>query len=438
MPEPPVYFAFTGGRQIGPLQFAELADLAARGVLQPGDLAWKSGTPEWVPASRLLAFPRKKSPSGVREAAAPPAAEEPAPVTEGPAVEPLAAAGPVFRRPSDAAAPGWPRVQLSAASDDPGLTLHETGGEEHPDEGPGRAGAPAEAGASLPQALPLARLADPALLGAPATWALVFFGLGPLFLSAIAEDPLLRVRLFHFGCGALWLAFFHAAFRPETASGRTVVSVFFGAVLYGVLYFALLASWPPVSTLAPFTAPGTSFGARLLACLLGPALVQEAGKAAVLLLVARTLGELTDGGRGLFHGLIAGAGFGLCASLAAGGPALPAEDLAPRGAEATVTLLYGGFLGAAIRAAAQPFLQAVWTAIAGAYLAQGLPRPGRPLAPGRLALGLALPVLLHGAYEALAPPPLAFLSALVAAAAAALFLALFRQAEETPVLTALD
>src|SRR5439155_20313534 len=49
--EPLVYFAFTGGERLGPLSYAELDGLAAHGRLQPEDLVWQSGTPDWVPAS---------------------------------------------------------------------------------------------------------------------------------------------------------------------------------------------------------------------------------------------------------------------------------------------------------------------------------------------------------------------------------------------------
>jgi RsiW-degrading membrane proteinase PrsW (M82 family) len=85
----------------------------------------------------------------------------------------------------------------------------------------------------------------------------------------------------------------------------------------------------------------------------------------------------------------------------------------------------------------QPFLNALWTAVAGIFLVQGFPPGGRKAAPGRAALGLGLAILLHALYESLAPPPTAFLSFLVAAAGLFLLLALKRDAEEEPILTAL-
>ncbi len=440
MAEPPVYFAFTGGRQIGPLQFAELADLAARSVLQPDDLAWKSGTPEWVPASQLLAFPKAKGSPVSREMPALPSpgaedlADGPAPVVPG---RPAAAA--LLRSVGPALPPGkWPRITMTKGSDDPGLALEETG----VGKGSGEAAlaeaeeAPARAPSRLAALLPLRRLNDAALLGSPVTWSLVFFGVGPLLISAVAEDPLLRIRLFDFGCGALWIAFFYWAYRTEAATTRTILAVFSGSVLFALLYFGLLEGWPPISALQVVSADA-GFGTRLLAALLGTALVQEVGKVTLLVLVARALGELNEFGDGLFFGLIAGAGFGLCVSIVRSWSlGIPDEKLL-RGAEAPVAALYAAFLGAAVQALALPFLHAIWSAIAGAFVARGLPAKGRPAAPGRILLGLALAVGFHALYEALAAPATAFFSVLVAAMALALFLALRRESEEQPILTAL-
>ena len=445
MPEPPVYFAFTGGRQIGPLHFAELADLAVRGVLLPDDLAWKSGTPEWVPASQLIAFPKRKTAAGVREALQVEPEETAREEEILPVVSATAAEVPPAARPGSPGLPSkWPRVTLTAATDDPGLALHETTGGDVPAADRPSPARPTPEGPAAPipsrlaELLPLGRLNDAAVLGAPVTWALVFFGVGPLFVSAIAEDPLLRIRLFNFGCGALWVTFFYAAFRPENVTSRAVLAVFFSAVLFGALYIGVLLFWPPVATLAPWAAPDQGFGARLLASLFGAALVQEVGKAALLVLVARTMGELADGGEGLFHGLIAGAGFGLCISLLQTWSVVLGDNAALRGgADAPATVQYAAFLGSAVRAVSEPFLHALWAAVAGAFLAQGLPRPGRKPAPGRIVLGIAIAVVLHGLYDALAPAPTTFLSVFAAAAAVALFLALRRQADEQPVLTPL-
>ncbi len=445
MPEPPVFFVFTGGRQLGPLRFAEMADLAVRGILQPDDLAWKSNTPDWVPAWQLLAFPGRKPPSGVFEVQANVAKDaEPEGVPLSARDEALPTAAPASRSgPVPASSRTWPRVSLSTASDDPGLGLVETGagaGMGSTDSGAGggaEARTPEPAG-RLGELLPLRRLNDEAVLGSPVTWALVFFGLGPLFVSAVAEDPLLRIRLFDYGCGALWIVFFYAAFRTERTTNRTTLAVFFGSLLFAALYLGLLANWPPVSTLAPWSSAGRGFGLRFVAALGGTALVQEAGKLLVVILVARPLRELDAPADGLLCGLISGAAFGLCATVVRAWPlGTPSEGLFQVGGDGTPAVLYAAFLGRVVRAMTQPFLHALWTAIAGTFLAQGFPPAGRRAAPGRAALGLGLAIVLHALYESLTPPPTAFFSFLVAAAGLFLLLALRREAEEEPILTAL-
>ena len=328
---------------------------------------------------------------------------------------------------------------MTKGSDDPGLALEETSvgtgsregalaeAEEAPSRGPSR----------LAALLPIRRLNDAAVLGSPVTWSLVFFGIGPLLISAVAEDPLLRIRLFDFGCGALWIAFFYWAYRTETATTRTIFTVFFGSVLFAFLYFGFLEGWPPVSTLAQASVDA-SFGTRLLASLAGTALEQEIGKVALLALVARALGELNEFGDGLFFGLIAGAGFGLCASIVRSWSfGIPDEKLLRAAAEAPLAALYAAFLAAAVQALTLPFLHAVWSAIAGGFVARGLPAKGRPAAPGRILLGVVLAVVFHALYEALTPPATAFFAVVAAALALALFLALRRDSEEQPILTAL-
>jgi hypothetical protein len=264
VPEPPVFFAFTGGRQLGPLRFAEMADLAARGILQPDDLTWKSGTPDWVPASQLLAFPGRKPRSGVFEVqAAMPKDAEPEGAPFSARNEPVPGAAPGSPLAATVASSrSWPRVSLAKVSDDPGIGLLETGAKaeigsaDSLDGGRAKTRIPESAG-RLGRLLPLRRLNDDAVFGSPVTWALVFFGLGPLFVSAVAGDPILRIRLFDFGCGALWVVFFYAAFRTESTTSRTVLAVFFGSVLFAAFYLGFLASWPPVSTLAPWSASST-------------------------------------------------------------------------------------------------------------------------------------------------------------------------------------
>ncbi|MCA9113491.1 MAG: DUF4339 domain-containing protein [Planctomycetaceae bacterium] len=41
------------GKQLGPVSFSQLKQLASDGRLQPGDLVWKQGNPDWMPATAV-------------------------------------------------------------------------------------------------------------------------------------------------------------------------------------------------------------------------------------------------------------------------------------------------------------------------------------------------------------------------------------------------
>ena len=446
MAEPPVYFAFTGGRQIGPLQFAEMADLAARGVLAPDDLAWKSGTPEWVPAQQLLAFTKRKS-SGPREAFRPPpdafqpsgdsltaaAAPGTGPGPKGVPADRAALSAPAPAPAADAGPEHWKRVSLSRASDDPGLSIVASADEGDADEESGAGPSPEPAWRLRPALLSLSGLGDAAILGSPVTWTLVFFGLGPLALAAVIEDPVLRIRLFHFGCGSLWMAFFYVAFRPDADVTRPILALFFGTALFGVLYFGLLHRLPPVSTLAPLGEPARHVVWRLLSALGGVALVQELGKAGILAVAGRMGSGEKNGRLGFFYGLVVGASFGLFASAfeARGIPAPEGASL--RGADSPSSALYSWYVASVVAAASRPFLHGLWTAVLGFFLVPavtGSRRSGR-----RVALGLAVAIGLHALYNAFSSGLTAVLSVAVAAVSLGVFLQAWRAAEEEPVVS---
>jgi hypothetical protein len=49
----PAYHYQSDGRRAGPVTEARLRELLAAGHLRPGDLVWREGMPEWVPAARV-------------------------------------------------------------------------------------------------------------------------------------------------------------------------------------------------------------------------------------------------------------------------------------------------------------------------------------------------------------------------------------------------
>jgi RsiW-degrading membrane proteinase PrsW (M82 family) len=367
VPEAPVYFAYAAGKQLGPVSYAELDELAASGGLVPSDLVWESGTPEWVPASRLFSFVPRPGPA-------------PPPVPLGPR--------PVRPAPT-------PRVTFRSLLDDLGSF-------------------------SFAEMVPLSRLYDPETLGHPVAWILLVFGLGPLVLGTMVEDPLLRVRLFNFGCGALWTVFFAMAFKTSKPSVRLGVAVFFATGVFGVLFVSVLQGIPPLSWLYSLTEPGRPFPLRVVAYVWGVGLLEEVGKGMILLLLARAIGGLADAADGVYYGLMSGLGFGVYEAL------MYTEWVNPHQATALSILagsptvgLYAYFIASVVRTVSLPLLHAVWTAIVGYFI--GLSFAARRKTSAVLLIGLLIAAVLHGLYDA-------FLSAdmgLVAFATAALTLLLF-------------
>lgn len=375
-----MYFAYSGGRQIGPISFAELDELAASGGILPTDLVWESGTPEWLPAARLLSF-------------VPRAPQDPPP-------PPM----PLPPRPTRAASPDSPpRFTVRSVLDD--LSTF-----------------------SFAEMVPLSRLYDPETLGNPMAWVLLLFGLGPLLLGTVVEDPLARVRLFNFGCGVLWTVFFVLAFKTARQSLRLGIAVFFATGIFGVLFVSVLQGIPPLSWLYLLIDPHKPFPLRLVAYVWGVGLLEEVGKGLILLLLARALGGLEDAADGVFYGLMSGLGFGVYEAVAY------TEWVNPRQANALSLLvgsptvgLYAYFIASVVRTVSLPVLHAVWTAIVGYFI--GLSFAARRKTNAVLLIGLAIAAVLHGLYDAFLSQGMGFVAFLVAALTILLFLAYRRNAD---------
>lgn len=373
MSEPTVWFAHTGGEQVGPLSREELAALAAAGRLLPDDLVWESGTPEWMRAADTVRFgPLPPAPPPVGPPAPPP--------------PPLPAPAPREALPA--------RLAREFSSFD------------------------------LAELVPLSRIAEPELLGVPATWLLLAFGLAPLFVGAVVEDPDLRVRLFRLGAGAAWAVFLVTAFRTPRSSARLGSALLVAGLLVGALLVSALPEVPPLSWLLALAEPSRVWPLRFLGWLFGAGVAGEGLKLLALVLLARAFGGLLGASDGVFLGLVCGLGFGLWEAAATTEWASPRHQGWLAMVQHPSTGLEALFVSSLARALAAPALEAAWSGIAG-YFA-GLAAERR--SPAVLLAGLGLAALLHGAYETFRAADQGVLALLTAAASLLLFLAYRRAA----------
>jgi hypothetical protein len=58
LPAPSQWYYVKNGQQYGPIEEAQLLSLLGTGQLQPTDMAWKAGTPTWVPMGQAFSAPQ--------------------------------------------------------------------------------------------------------------------------------------------------------------------------------------------------------------------------------------------------------------------------------------------------------------------------------------------------------------------------------------------
>lgn len=279
---------------------------------------------------------------------------------------------------------------------------------------------------SFKEMVPVGRLLDAGALASPTALVLLVFGLAPLVVGTLVDDPRLRVRLFNFGCGAVWTAFFALAFKTERQSLRTGIAAFFATGVLGLLLVSVLQQLPPLSWLYSLT-ESSALPVRVGAFVLGVGLLEEAGKGLVIWLLLRS-GAVRDASDGVFYGLMSGLGFGVYEAVAYTELVNAREAAAMSWRAGSTSIgLYGYFVATAVRIVSLPLLHAVWSALLGYFV--GLSLAARRKGRAVLLLGLTLAAVLHGLYDAFLAGGHALLAVLVAALSLLLFLA-YRQSAD--------
>jgi uncharacterized RDD family membrane protein YckC len=116
-----VWYYARGGQRQGPVEDAEIQQLAASGQIAPGDLVWRSGLPDWRPAGEVPEIARFLRPVAPPPPPPPPAPvpsynQTPAPYAQSPAPAPYTPPPPAAYTPppSPYAPPSAPLTQSPA------------------------------------------------------------------------------------------------------------------------------------------------------------------------------------------------------------------------------------------------------------------------------------------------------------------------------------
>lgn len=217
--------------------------------------------------------------------------------------------------------------------------------------------------------------------------AIAVIGLLPLFLLVgFAQSGEMRAAYWGLALyvSVLWAIFFYYVFpAPQITLVKSALCFFVtGAISVSILL--LLYRIPPLSWLGSLHSSENVL-LRLLGFLAGVGVPEELCKAVVLFILLRR-GALLPPQALLFYGLMSGLGFGIY------------EGVGYQTGK-NLTLRSGPeyYLANVLRLTSLPFLHAIWTGIAGYFIAFAHQYPARKY--GLLVIAIGVPAALHGFYN---------------------------------------
>ncbi len=237
--------------------------------------------------------------------------------------------------------------------------------------------------------VPIDTAFSPKIVQNPATWVMLLFGFFPLAVLGLhlvrTMDELLFLFCAYFMMA--WAAYFYVFVDRRTSSFKLGVAVLaFTAIFGSALVLYLQHVWPV--TLA-YRFAHTPLMLSRLAGYAGVGLNEEGAKLLPVLLVAFVLKRVRTPLDGIFYGAMSGLGFGMVEGL---------RYVSASGDE--VTFLIQSML----RTTSLPFMHALWSSIAGYFVALSLVSPRRRVS--LVLAGLIVTSLGHGIYDALSGGPL--------------------------------
>ncbi len=356
------FFYTDGIETFGPFDPSTMRQHAAEGVIKEETLVAAEGATEWIPfgKSELAGATRKMPPL-------PP--QLPAQFTSNPAIFPESIAQKAAHAGETVAKQG---VRL-------GQAIGALSGKVVGDISDLR----------MQLLLPFFEIRSLTWLKNKAIVGMVVVGLWPLIcIQLIGRDIHATYWAIAFYFSAIWALYFYGAFAPEQVTRPKTLACFFGTGIVSMPILLCIYYIPPFGFLLGLT-QSSAFAMRLLGMFTSVAIPEEICKALVLLLILKFTKAPLQPKTLLFYGLMSGLGFGIYEGVSyQTGRNWDASD------NAAEYYLYN-----LMRLTSLPFLHAIWTGIAGYFLAFSALFPARK--HGLIVIAILIPACFHTLHNTL-------------------------------------
>lgn len=208
-------------------------------------------------------------------------------------------------------------------------------------------------------------------------------GLAPAFLIRFTFSSYLTFYAIALYFSVIWGIFFYYLFKTNQVATKTTMIIFFLSQA-SALTLININLIPPFSLFYSFL-ESNSFVLKLLGYVLGVGVLEEFIKAVPLFYLIRKTKEPIIPQTLVFYGLMSGIGFGVF------------EGVLYQTSSNTHLEYNEAFFMNIARLTSLPFLHAVWSGIAGYFIAFGNLYPLNRR--GLVFLSIAIPALLHGTYD---------------------------------------
>jgi RsiW-degrading membrane proteinase PrsW (M82 family) len=212
---------------------------------------------------------------------------------------------------------------------------------------------------------------------------LSLLGLMPVLLLGRLEGPAAGYWIIAAYVSVLWSLLFYSLFSTPQTEVRACLACFGVSAAGSVVLTRGIMQLPPWSAIYPFIESGSLL--RQVIGWLGVGINEELSKAAILFYLVRRPGSILAPQTVVLYGLLCGLGFGIHEAV-----------IYQTGSNRSAPLDVFYFLNF-IRLTSLPFLHAIWTGIAGYFIAFAALNRRRQIPLWVLAI--AIPAVLHALYD---------------------------------------